>query len=102
MYDNSIPFKVSPPGATIKREMKARDYSIKYLAELTGQSSQNIRAIIKGKKPITPEISQTLATAFDTSAEFWQRREQKYRAYVARATTQPRKLPLWQRLFRIG
>lgn len=94
MYDNSIPFKVSPPGATIKREMKARAYSIKHLTELTGQSSQNIRAIIKGKKPITPEIAQALATAFDTSVEFWQRREQKYRAYVARAIPKTPKNPL--------
>jgi HTH-type transcriptional regulator / antitoxin HigA len=66
------------------RELEARGWAQKDLAEITGRPIQTINEIIRAKKQITPETALELAAAFGTSAEFWTRLETNYRLHLAR------------------
>jgi HTH-type transcriptional regulator/antitoxin HigA len=53
------------------RELEARGWTQKDLAEITNRPIQTINEIIQAKKQITPETALDLAAAFGTSAELW-------------------------------
>ena len=71
------------PGQIIDRELTARGWSQKDLAEIIGRPVQAINEIIGGIKQITPNTAHELAQAFGTSAEFWMNLEANYRLYLA-------------------
>ena len=77
------PARVSPPGRILSRELEARGWTQKDLAEITGRPHQTINGIVKGNKQITPETAIELAEALGTSAEFWTNLETKYRLHLA-------------------
>jgi addiction module HigA family antidote len=79
MKNKLIPAKVSSPGQIISRELTAREWTQKDLAEIINRSEQTISALVKGTKQITPETALELASAFGTSAEFWTNLESNYR-----------------------
>jgi addiction module HigA family antidote len=66
-----VPARVPPPGRILMRELEARGWTQRDLAEIMGRPIQTINEIIQAKKQITPETSLELAEAFGTSAEFW-------------------------------
>jgi HTH-type transcriptional regulator/antitoxin HigA len=82
MDDERMPWEVMPPGRTIKRELEARGWTQKYLAELTGYPRQTIRQIIHGEKEITSEIAAKLSKAFGVSKQFWINLETNYRKWL--------------------
>lgn len=73
------PARLVPPGSIIRRELEARGWLQKTLAEIMGRPEQAISEIISGKKQITPETARELACAFGTSPEFWMNLETNYR-----------------------
>jgi HTH-type transcriptional regulator/antitoxin HigA len=83
MTQTLAPARVSPPGRILDRELKARGWTQKDLAEIMGRPHQTINGIIKGNKQITPETAIELAEALGTSAEFWTNLEAKYRLHIA-------------------
>lgn len=77
------PARVSPPGRILSRELEARGWTQKDLAEIMGRPHQTINGIINGNKQITPETAIELAEALGTSAEFWTNLEATYRLHLA-------------------
>lgn len=54
-------------GAMIKAHRKSRDWTLVYLAELTGIDNGNLSKLERGKQSLTNESMQTLADAFGLS-----------------------------------
>lgn len=59
------------PGEFIREELEAREWGQIDLAAILGRSPNIISDIISGKRSISPDIAQELASAFGTSAELW-------------------------------
>jgi addiction module HigA family antidote len=78
------PSEVSPPGATLREILEERGISQAELAARTGRPKKTINEIVKGKAAITNQTALELELALGISAEFWNRREQHYREYLAR------------------
>lgn len=76
--------RVVKPGQIIARELDARGWSQKDLAEIMGRPVQAINEIVGGAKQITPNTAHELAQVFGTSPEFWMNLETNYRLYLAR------------------
>ncbi|WP_337885589.1 HigA family addiction module antitoxin [Fischerella thermalis] len=62
----------------LSRELEARGWTQKDLAEIMGRPVQTINEIIRGSKQITPETAIELSQALGTSPEFWTNLEAKY------------------------
>jgi len=78
------PARVAPPGRIIRRELDARGWTQKDLAEIMERPAQAVSQIVRGHKQITPETALQLAAAFGTSPELWINLEANYRLYQAR------------------
>jgi len=88
MSQQLSPARVPLPGRILMRELEARGWTQRDLAEITGRPIQTINEIIQAKKQITPETALELAEAFGTSAEFWTNLETNYRLHLARKESQ--------------
>ncbi|BAU07713.1 HigA family addiction module antitoxin [Fischerella sp. NIES-3754] len=82
MSQKLTPARVPTPGKFLSRELEARGWTQKDLAEIMGRSVQTINEIIRGSKQITPETAIELSQALGTSAEFWTNLEAKYRLHL--------------------
>jgi HTH-type transcriptional regulator/antitoxin HigA len=83
MNANLRPARIVPPGRIIERELEARGWTQKDLAEIMGRPPQAINEIVRGRKRITPETAHQLAEAFGTSPEVWINLESRYRLQLA-------------------
>ncbi|QLE54905.1 HigA family addiction module antitoxin [Nostoc sp. TCL26-01] len=83
MSQNLTPARVPTPGKILSRELEARGWTQKDLAEIIGRPVQTINEIIRGTKQITPETAIELSQALGTTAEFWTNLEAKYRLHLA-------------------
>ncbi|MDF5727742.1 MAG: HigA family addiction module antitoxin [Rhizonema sp. PD38] len=83
MSQKLAPARVPIPGKILSRELEARGWTQKDLAEIMGRPIQTINEIIWGSKQITPEMAIELSQALGTSPEFWTNLEAKYRLYIA-------------------
>jgi len=93
------PAKVTPPGRIIRRELEARGWTQKDLAEITGRPEQVVSQIIQGRKQVTPETALQLAAAFGTSADLWLNLEANYRIYQALQVFGPSEIERRSRLY---
>ncbi|MGF1588975.1 MAG: HigA family addiction module antitoxin [Pleurocapsa sp.] len=78
MSNTLIPARVVSPGRILQRELDARGWTQKDLAEITGLPTKGIDEIIKRTKQITPETATALSAALGTTATFWTNLEAKY------------------------
>jgi HTH-type transcriptional regulator / antitoxin HigA len=78
MSKTLTPARAISPGRILQRELNARGWTPKDLAETTGLPTQGIDEIIKGTKQITPETARALSAALGTTAKFWTSLEAKY------------------------
>jgi HTH-type transcriptional regulator / antitoxin HigA len=78
------PARAVAPGRILSRELEARGWTQRELAEIIGRPPQTINEIIRGTKQITPETALELSAALGTSAEFWTNLEANYRLHIAR------------------
>ena len=83
MSANLRPARIVPPGRIIERELEARAWTQKDLAEIMGRPPQAINEIVRGRKAITPETAYQLAEAFGTSPDLWLGLEAQYRLHLA-------------------
>jgi addiction module HigA family antidote len=81
MNQNPEPARILPPGHILSRELDARSWTQKDLAEIMNRPPQAINEIIRGVKQITPEIAHDLSEALGTSPDFWANLEFKYRLH---------------------
>jgi addiction module HigA family antidote len=78
MSQKLTPARVPAPGKILSRELEARGWTQKDLAQMIGRPVQIINEIILETKQITPETANKLSQALGTSAEFWTNLEAKY------------------------
>lgn len=72
------------PGTILRRELKVRGWTQKYLAWLMGRRTATISLIVTGKKRITPQTAIQLGLALGTSPELWWNLETNYRLQKAK------------------
>jgi addiction module HigA family antidote len=78
MSQELSPARVPAPGRILSRELAARGWTEKELAEIINRPVQIINEIIRGNKQITSETAIELSQALGTSADFWTNLEAKY------------------------
>jgi HTH-type transcriptional regulator / antitoxin HigA len=90
IHNQYLPDYVSPPGETLLEVLEEIGMSQADLAERTGRPKKTISEIINGKAAITPDTALQLERVLGIPASFWNSREQKYRAFLARQQEQSR------------
>ncbi|MBW4565762.1 MAG: HigA family addiction module antidote protein [Mojavia pulchra JT2-VF2] len=102
MSQNLAPARVPTPGKILSRELEARGWTQKDLAEIMGRPVQTINEIIRGSKQITPETAIELSLALGTSPEFWTNLEAKYRLHLAGKEKKEQDIARKSRLYTIA
>ncbi len=74
-----------PPGATLKETLESLGLSQADLAIRTGLAEKTISQIVNGIAPVSFETAEKLELATGVPATFWNRRELRYREFLARA-----------------
>ncbi|MEH2299466.1 MAG: HigA family addiction module antitoxin [Nostoc sp.] len=82
MSQKLLPARIPTSGKILSREIEARGWTQKDLAEIMGHPVQTINEIIRGSKQITPETAIELSQALGTSPEFWTNLEAKYQVHL--------------------
>lgn len=95
------PARVPHPGHIIRRELEARGWTQKDLADIMGRPEQAISEIVNGRKRIIPETALQLAEAFGTSADLWLNLESNYRLHQARTPQQDRSITRRSQLYNL-
>lgn len=83
MIRRLTPVRVPTPGRILKRELEARDWTQKDLADIMSRPVQTINEIVGGSKQITPQTALQLSQAFGTSPEYWINLETNYQLHLA-------------------
>lgn len=96
------PAVLQGPGPRITKELEARGWSQKDLAEVLGRPLQAINEIVNKSKQVTPETAVQLGQAFGTTAEYWANLEALYRVRLAKRTTEISGVERRSRLFAIA
>jgi HTH-type transcriptional regulator/antitoxin HigA len=86
-FQTTTPARLVPPGDILRRELVARGWQGKDLAEIMGRPEQLVSQILTGKKQITEETALQLGEALGVDARFWINLETNYRLAVARRAT---------------
>lgn len=68
----------SPPGATIRDALSARNIDLDTFARTIGQSRNHVDLLIKGDMAIDRELAIALADTIGASPKFWLQREQDF------------------------
>lgn len=83
MIRKLTPARVVTPGRILKRELEARGWTQKDLADIMGRPVQTINEIVGGSKQITPQTALQLSQAFGTSPQYWINLETNYQLHLA-------------------
>ena len=78
-------FIATPPGATIKEQLKDRGMSQKEFAARMDMSEKHISKLINGDVQLTPETAVRLEMVLGVPAKFWNNLEAIYREKVIKA-----------------
>ncbi len=70
--------EVFPPGAFLRDELEARNWSQVEFASIIGRPVRTVNEIIAGKRAITPETAIQLEASLGASAELWMNLESQY------------------------
>ncbi len=74
-------FRPVHPGVIVKRNIDALGLTIEAFAEHIGTSRQNVHAIIRGDRAVTPEMAARLGRAFETGSRFWLNMQANYEVW---------------------
>ena len=75
----------TPPGATIREQLKDRGMSQKKFAFRMDMSEKHISKLINGDVLLTPDVVVRLETVLDVPARFWSNLEAIYREKLVKA-----------------
>lgn len=75
---------VSPPGATVSNLLEERACTVSEFAKVLQRSTHEVSRFLCGYVQINQEWAEQLAKTLGASPDFWLRREEQYRRYVAR------------------
>jgi len=73
------PDKVFPPGETLREVLEEIGMSEAEFAGRMAADVKEIRSIVKGETPVTPDIAQRMERILGVPASFWKNLEQQYR-----------------------
>ncbi len=73
-----------PPGEYLEEVLEDARINQAELARRIGQSPQAINEIVKGEKPITPNIALQLEQILGISAQLWSNLETEFRLILAK------------------
>jgi len=79
MEQEFTPAEAFPPGEYIRDELEARGWTQLDLAAILDRPASVIQDILKGSRPISPEIAQGLGDAFGTTAQYWMNYQTAYK-----------------------
>ena len=65
------PFEPTHPGELLGDELEARGLTQRKFAETIGISCSVLNEVIKGKRPVTPELAFKIEAATGTKAYIW-------------------------------
>ena len=75
----------TPPGATIREQLKDRGMSQKEFAFRMDMSEKHISKLINGDVLLTPDVAVRLETVLGVPARFWSNLEAIYREKLVKA-----------------
>ena len=78
----------TPPGATIKEQLKDREMSQKEFAARMDMSQKHISKLINGDVRLTPETALRLETVLGVPAKFWNNLEAIYREKIVKVESE--------------
>ena len=87
MYVNDPHFEPDwycPPGATILKAMRRKNYNNQDLADLIGLSLIEVRALLLGDLSINNELAERLSDRLGGSADFWRNRQNDFEESLER------------------
>ena len=73
-----------PPGNFLQEETDFRGISPEQLADLCGESVENIKAVFRGSREITPALAANLERALAIKASIWLTVEEDYQETLKR------------------
>lgn len=85
MMTRSHSYIATPPGATIKEQLRDRGMSQKEFASRMGISEKHISHLINGDVQLTPDVAYRLEMVLGLPANFWSNLEAIYREKLAKA-----------------
>jgi HTH-type transcriptional regulator / antitoxin HigA len=94
--------RVVAPGKIMIRELEARGWTQRDLAEIIGRPYQAVNEIINGTKQITPDTARELARAFGTSIDFWINLETNFRLHLAEKDNKEKEISRRSKLYSIA
>ena len=78
----------TPPGVTIKEQLKDRGMSQKEFAARMDLSEKHVSKLINGEVQLTPEVAVRLETVLGVPAKFWNNLEAIYREKLIKAESE--------------
>ena len=78
-------FIATPPGATIKEQLRDRGLSQKEFAVRMGMSEKHISKLINGEVQLTSDVAVRLEMVLGVPAKFWNKLEATYREKLVKA-----------------
>lgn len=78
----------TPPGATIKEQLKEREMSQKEFAARMDMSEKHISRLINGEVQLTPDMAIRLEVVLGVPAKFWNNLEAAYRERIIRVESE--------------
>lgn len=83
LYDME-PFEPTHPGELLADELEARGLTQKKFAETLGVTCSVLNEVIKGKRPMTPELAFKVEAATGTKAYIWVELQTQYNYWTAK------------------
>lgn len=78
------PFEPTHPGELLADELEARGLSQRRFAEMIGISCSVLNEVIRGKRPITPELAFKIEAATGTKAYIWVELQTQYNYWTTK------------------
>lgn len=78
------PFEPTHPGELLGDELEARGLTQRKFADTIGISYSVLNEVIKGKRPITPELAFKIEAAMGTKAYIWVELQTQYNYWTTK------------------
>mgnify|MGYP004596117447 CR=1 FL=1 len=78
------PFEPTHPGELLGNELEARGLTQRKFADTIGISYSVLNKVIKGKRPITPELAFKIEAAMGTKAYIWVELQTQYNYWTTK------------------
>lgn len=86
--ERSQSYIATPPGATIREQLKYRGMSQKEFAVRMDLSEKHVSKLINGEVQLTPEVAVRLETVLGVPAKFWNNLEAVYREKILKVVAE--------------